>query len=303
MKILIGIMCCIENELEQCLNSIQTQTYLQYDYFLISNLSNKEAHNLLYKTFMDHADDVDLFIKIDADMVLLRPTFFEEVTQKFMHDPTLVHIQIALDDWFTQRKIMGLHIYRSNYQWICNQEAHFVDMVDSPNILGTTINDWNDLAPAAVHCPSPSPFQAFHFGVHKAVKVLQQGRTHQNISFSCTHWSHFQNMEAHYAKTQDLRLALALAGFLHSIKNLYEPRHVDYACGTTREAFEYYESLSENGLDDEIRSFFPYGTGWIPHSFRFEMAIYKAKSKKNIADFLKLFAYAFSNRLNRRKLY
>lgn len=156
MNILVGIMHCIENEFAQCLESIDTRTLPAYGRFVVSNLPNKEAHGTLYRSFMERAYEVDLFIKVDADMVLGSPTFFDECAARFQSDPDLQHLAIAVNDWMTRRRIFGPHVYRSSHGWQETGEVIFVDMVDHPH---QRVADTTDLAPAAVHCLDPSAFQ------------------------------------------------------------------------------------------------------------------------------------------------
>ena len=68
MKILIGILHCIENEYELCIQSLQEQSVKNWNHFVIRDLPNAEAHNALYSRFMEGSKEYDLFLKLDADM-------------------------------------------------------------------------------------------------------------------------------------------------------------------------------------------------------------------------------------------
>ncbi len=70
MKILIGILYCIENERDACVKSIEAQTHRDFDYFIVENLPKKEAHHQLYTRFAASATEYDIFVKLDADMVI-----------------------------------------------------------------------------------------------------------------------------------------------------------------------------------------------------------------------------------------
>ena len=286
MKLLVGILYYIENEFDQCVESIKRQTYQTYDYFVIEKCPNKKAHDKLYAVFMDNSNNYDLFIKIDADMVLSRHTFFEELVEYFSKNKEVPHLQIQLDDWFTQRRIMGLHAYKNTHKWILNNEAYFVDIVDAPG--QPIVNDSTELAPAAIHCPDPSPFQAFHFGVHKAVKVLQRGQMTKQISYSHTHWKNFVFLESHYHRTKEPRLGLAVAGFLHAIRYLYDSSHVDYSSSETRQAFDYYQSMSQKKIEQVTYSLGLYALPFLPCELRYELAIYHNKDDKNFWDIFSL---------------
>jgi len=217
---------------------------------------------------MDRAGEVDLFIKIDADMVLTRPTFFQEVVERFVSEQELTHLLIGVHDWMTNSAIMGLHVFRSSHRWRVgcnNNEALFVDAVD---VNEKITKDWESLAPAAVHCGNPSFFQAFHLGLHKAVKFLQLGRDEVHIKQREIHWRHFKNLDRHYRKTRDRRLGLARIGFLHALAHGYGPRHVDYSCDESQAAFRRYEVLSAKQLEAQARSFGPVAWPFLPFKLR-----------------------------------
>ena len=265
MKILVGTLHSIENELEGCLAAICSQTHAAHDSFLISGKGNKEAHDELYQTFMDRAGEVDLFIKIDADMILTRSTFFEEVVERFSTEPDLTHLLIAVYDWMTNRQIMGLHVFRSSHRWNTSKEAYFVDMVDEKHRME---KDRDQLAPAAIHCGDPSPYQAFHFGLHKAVKFTQLTREDPNLSQRETHWRHFKCLDRHYGETKHHLLALARIGFLHALTHGFHSRHVDYSCVESLDAFEQYAELKIAELDARTREFGPVAWRFLPFQLR-----------------------------------
>jgi hypothetical protein len=268
MKILVGTLHAIENELDACQAAIRAQTHPAHAVFVISGKPNKDAHDELYQNFMDRAGEVDLFIKIDADMVVTRPTFFQEVVERFTADPDLGHLLIAVHDWMTDSLIMGMHVFRSSHRWRCggdNSESLFVDTVDVDEKL---TKDREVLAPAAIHCGDPSPFQAFHFGLHKAVKFSQHGRDNLNLSQRETHWRHFKSLDRHYRRTRDPRLGLARIGFLHALVHGFESRHVDYSCEETHAAFQQYAGLTAAQLDAKARGFGPVAWPIIPFKLR-----------------------------------
>ncbi len=265
MKILVGILHCIENEFGDCIESIEAQTLKTRDHFILSNLPNKDAHDTLYRTFMDRAQDFDLFIKIDADMVLARPRFFEEVAQHFNNSSDLSHLIVAVHDWFTDKSIMGLHVYRSDYRWEVTSETLFVDVFPE---IGKVEKDRSQLAPAALHCPNPSPFQAFHYGVHKGTKFLQSGTKQVAESFRDTHWRHFKSINKHISRNRDRRLLLTKAGFIHALKNDFGAPEVQYDSKRTREAFEFWDSLSNMKIKTRLLRFGPIAWPLVPNKLK-----------------------------------
>ena len=69
-------MYCKENEYDSCKRSISHQDYPVTDFLTVENKPNKEAHDILYSTFSEYPQEYDLFLKLDADMVLTSPEVF-----------------------------------------------------------------------------------------------------------------------------------------------------------------------------------------------------------------------------------
>lgn len=224
-RFLVGVGYCIEREFEDCIESINSQVDCELRVFVLEGLTQKEAHNQLYDNFMAQAGDFDYFIKVDADMVLERPTLFKEIAAKFDRSPELVHLQIGVYDWMTDSLIFGLHVYRSSYNFVPNVERIFVDVASHS---GKFDSDATELAPAALHCRDPSEFQAYHFGLHKGVKFVQKDTMNVREDFRGYHWNHFLNMEKHYLRSKDRRLAFALLGFQDAIRWRWGSDEVDF---------------------------------------------------------------------------
>ena len=244
MRILIGILYCIENELSACIQSIKNQTHQDFDYFIIENLPKKAAHDQLYTKFSASRQAYDIFIKIDADMVLCRSTYFEEVIDAFSKDHELVLLQVAVYDFFSDQLIFGLHNYRNTMRWALRDEVLFTDR---QNTSGKSVNDSTQLAPAAFHCPDPSPFQAFHFGVHKAVKVMQIGRAHKNVKARNIHWDNIQRTKEHFRSNKNKQLGYAILGSEIAFKHQFTHQQVDYHDTLLQ---QHFNSVKDKSLDE-----------------------------------------------------
>lgn len=243
MKLLIGIMYCFENEFGQCIKAIKDQTYRDFDTFVIKRRPNKEAHDLLYRTFMEKNSQYDLFIKIDADMVLARPTLFAEVVEYFQQHPEVDNLQIALDDFFCDRRIYGLHVYGPRYRWKHDQEQIFVDRRSASDSF-LMISDNEELAPAAFHCPNPGCFQSYHYGLHRAVKIMQHGAIRLNYDASMNHFYNLTNIVHHYNRESSLALAFAILGAFDAISQGFRSEHVDFGSQQALAAFSARESAT-----------------------------------------------------------
>lgn len=278
MKILVGVLYCIENEFSQCISSIKQQLYQDYDYFIIRGLTNKEAHNALYETFMKNNGDYDLFIKIDADMVLSRPTFFNEVVEYISNNTTIDDLQIAVNDCFTDRLIYGMHVYSSRMRWEKDSEQVFVDWPDKIRSY-KRVNDYTDLAPAADHCPSPGKLQAFHFGLHKVVKITQYDRKELRYFASLVHWDNILKLAEHFNRDkQNISVAYGILGAYEAIRGKLRARHVNF---NNPESLLLFQKWEVRGDSEVLRVALQLAKMVLilPHNFLLQLIIYPRNNR------------------------
>lgn len=179
-KVMILTLHSGENEFPTCLESIQRQTHADITHKVFSGLGNWEAHNRLYQTIMDSAVDFDIFIKMDADMVFTRSTVVEEICGMFSAMNSLDHMVCPLEDWPTQRAIMGMHVFSNRVTWNTVDDRLFVD--PDPYAPGGKIVLSARGISFATHMESPSLEQAYLFGMHRALKVIQREQPNRKIS-------------------------------------------------------------------------------------------------------------------------
>lgn len=74
---------------------------------------------------------------------------------------------------------MGMHMFSNRVKWTISKEALFVD--PAPKREGEQLVCWDGPSPVAEHSPNPSIEEAFMFGYHRALKVLQRGRWIKDI--------------------------------------------------------------------------------------------------------------------------
>ncbi|WP_421875639.1 hypothetical protein [Marinoscillum sp.] len=243
MRILIGILHCIENEFEDCLTALKAQTYQDWDYFVLRNMPNKEAHDSLYAEFMNKACDFDLFLKVDADMVITRNTFLQELIDQMNVNELFNHFRIGVFDHFTKRIIHAMHVYRSDVKWYKNEELYFVDMVNNQVRTKTFIKASDPLVPAANHCPNPSSFQSFHFGLHKVSKIIQTGASVKNEVMARVHLETVKRVfELHENN-------MCLLGIVWAFSNKVSSKEVDYNSNSVLEAHQYYHNKPTHELE------------------------------------------------------
>ncbi len=279
MKILVGIMYCIENQFNECIAAIKNQQHNQFDYFIVENLPNKTAHDTLYKNFMNNAHKYDLFIKIDADMVLCNSDFFRNVEKKFENNPKLDLLEVWLHDFFTDSLIGSLNIFRNTVTWNICSETVFVDRIVNFSHRQT---DKTELAPAAYHCPNPSLFQAFHFGVHKAVKVLQFGKPDKQYMPACEHWENIEKTRQQFHKTNDIRLGIAVLGAEIAFRKKFTHQEVDFNKPEIHLLFAKYKNYSVRQIANEISRFSFSSFSFLPKIIRRDV-LFKIQSRKILA--------------------
>jgi len=242
-KIFVGVLYSGENEYSQCLRSINDQTYTNFDLHTYENMPKLEAHRSLYHAFLDQKDKYDLLIKIDADMVLTRPNLFEQIVQIFDQNPDMDVLGIAILDFFSGGYINGLNSYRNTVRWELDPANVNADVV----IVGQEkyVFDKTELAPAAFHCKNPSRFQAFHFGVHRGIKVFAP-------KHSTSHWTLLEKTWKNFRNTNDARIGLAILGSELVFSGLLTKEDVDYTNPRLTVVFEKYKNLSSSQVRREV---------------------------------------------------
>ena len=272
LRLLVCTLFTQENEFEECVKSIQIQNYRHFEHIVFENLPNKEAHDALYSSFFDNSAEFDLLVKVDADMVLTDRDFFGKLAEKFCTLPWLEHLEIAVHDFFSDQLIWGLHVYRNTFQWKKKEETLFTDLVPMDN--KRKLSDADDLAPAAIHCKNPGRFQSFHYGIHKAVKIMQPDRKDKKPSYSKYHWDIIQKTWNHFLTTKDVRLGLSVLGAEFAFLNKLQPGHLDYTNPYCYDHFIEYENYDFGQIFQEINRFRNWNWGFLPDEMRRDVISY-----------------------------
>lgn len=205
MRILVGTLYTIENEFDDCCRAIAAQSHSDFEHFVLRNLPNKNAHDSLYLAFMARADEFDLFMKVDADMVIRERDFFRRVVDAFEADDELDVLHTTVQDFLSNQSLWGLATYRNTVRWnVDSGGALFVDRVLDRSTVRKKLSVHSGLAPAATHCANPSIYQAFHFGCHRALKALDGREDYQ--------WQILRRVYRNYLRTGDRRVGAACLG-------------------------------------------------------------------------------------------
>jgi len=251
-RVLIGTLYCGENEFEALKQSLCDQTYPHWEHVVYKDLPNKEAHDRLYRTFMEEQDDFDLFLKLDADMVFRSDEGLEQIVRIFEETSSLDHLTLAVRDWYSDSLIEGLHTFSDRAQWETREESRFVD--PSPIIPGKKRKLWTEPAPVVDHSPDPSPFQAFRFGVHRTLKVVQRDRWIMRFRQATGQWNLLRSCWEHFEEVGDRRLGLAALGAYLTMNGQVEPERYDQDQERLQKTFRRYSHLDSSQLHNRLRA-------------------------------------------------
>ncbi len=248
LKVLVGTMSAAENELEQCKDAITRQKY-PHEHVLIAGLCEKEATQALMDRFT--ASDADVLIKVDADMVLLDTSFISRVVEIFAHGNDIDLLQMAILDYFSGDLIQGINAYRRNFGWNASaQDALFTDRTEVAH--ERRLVTWTTFADAAIHCPDPSPFQAFHFGVHRGMKVVQPNANKFSVDRAEEQATYLEKTWQHFELRRDPRLGLACVGYELALTEPFTIEQLAYSNPFLEERFRPYEGWDAARLRDEV---------------------------------------------------
>lgn len=277
MRIYAGTLHTIENEYEECVASIQRQTHPHFEHCVFDNLPNKLAHTTLFQSFLDRAAEFDVLVKVDADMVLLSDTLFADIAATLEQNPWAEILTIQVLDFFANTQIWGLNAYRNTVRWELDRENLFVDRPNTP--AEKYLKDSTRLAPAAIHCKNPSPYQAFHYGVHRGLKVIQPGRRELVESSSITHWSFLRRVDANFRVAGDVRVGLAVLGAEMAFAGRFAPPDLDYGNPRMQSVLAEYARLDAGQLARKIRQMQLLNFGYLPGSLRRKVICQRYRSR------------------------
>lgn len=251
MKILVGIMHSNEPQVEDCIKSVNNQKYNDhYDYFVISGLTKREAHDKLYSQFMNKQDEFDIFIKLDGDMVIERSDFFIFIEEKFKRYINLDWIRLEVFDYFLQENMSGLNIYSNTVRWDTNSNNFFTDRTMIKNSVRKDIG----IVPSEkwiTHCKDASLYQAFNFGFHRAIKAFQFN-SNKKI-YSTLQWNAFLRIsKLNNANPSKMNL-LIIASLAYVVINKIGDAAINEKSKEKKETFLFLSQLSVDELMNYIK--------------------------------------------------
>lgn len=189
-RVFVGTLSCGEGELELCKDAVLAQQDVSVTHCVLSSMPEREAHDALWREWEGARAHHDLFVKVDADTVLVDPWVLSTIMSVFAANaPRLTGMQLPILDYFTDGPIAGLNAFSPAVEFQRSPELH-CDRADighrvvlkcphddmSPSMLAAVANILHvELpvklpVPAARHCFAATDAQAFHFGLHRALK-------------------------------------------------------------------------------------------------------------------------------------
>jgi hypothetical protein len=169
-RIFVGTLSSGEAEFDSCKAAILLQQNIVIEHCVISGLQEQEAHEALWQTWNKVKDTFDLFVKIDADTVLLDNNALRNVYDLFAADSNITGAQVLLHDYFTDQLIAGMNFFTPQVLFVKAKSRLYCDRADTNHNIVLRGDAVAHLAPIGNHCQSPSPVQAFHFGLHRMLK-------------------------------------------------------------------------------------------------------------------------------------
>lgn len=256
-RFLVLTLHCGENEIDDCKASVARQNAVSAEQVVFSNLGNIEAHRTLYQEIMTRAGEFDFFLKLDADMVLSHDSALAEVAQYFAAHPGLDHLAVEVNDHFTGSRMASVHTFSPRVTWpLSANQTLFVD--PSPQIPGTRAVHPADIAPFVEHAPNPHPFQAFHFGVHRALKIVQRNQFFKSVFRMKAQIDVLSDLERHYDATGRETLGIALMGATMVLRGEIHQDSGDKDSATVRAGFETVARMSAQDIRRDITA----SAGW-----------------------------------------
>jgi hypothetical protein len=248
LRFLILTLSSGENEFDACCESVRSQGHALHEHRIFKDLSKADAHARLYGTIMESGGDFDLFLKLDADMVLADDRVLSRIATCFDANPELDHLVLGVADWFTDTDMIGVHTFSRRARWRPNPSGLFTD--PDPVFPGRKIVIRRPRPVVVHHGADPDPFQAFSFGVHRAMKACQSHLDrHDKRPFAARmSWQVLTRVWRHYQDCEDLRLGLAVRGADLVLRGQLPATAVNRADTALVEAYRRASSLAPSEL-------------------------------------------------------
>ena len=264
LRVLVITLRTFENEFEECVASINRQTYPNFSHLVLEDLPSTEANRVLYQTFIDRADEFELLMRVDADMVLENENLLASIVDTMAKREFIDLFTMNIHDFFTNCLIPGLHVYRNTVQFPVDDPFEPERPIVSK---ANTIVDRSKRGFEVRHCKNPSSLQALHYGIHRGVK-LREWMRRKNIRrsrwYAWTIWRTWRN----FLTRRDKRLAFAVIGGELGLTGLFKVDHFSHQTELPKRVLKMLERLDGVALENVIRSIRQKTWGGLPAPLR-----------------------------------
>lgn len=246
LSILVGILKTSEPQIHELIDFLDRQLLPEDDVFIIENLPKNEAHDKLYATFQNRANDFDLFLKIDADMTIEDIRFLPFLRSKFSQNPILDWLHIHIWDCLLEKNISGLNIYSNRVQWNKNIDNVFTDrtMVSQSIVKSEIITEPEEKF--IYHCKNPSLEQAVNFGMHRSIKAFQFGT--KNPKRNTVHGLVFFEMIKSYFLRPSSKKLIVLTAYLKTVEYRLSAEAINRDSNKRMELIEELRGMSNTRM-------------------------------------------------------
>ena len=170
-KVLIVTTYVDELQLSKCKQSVKSQLFITATHYVVSGLDflSSQRHTLyLFDTFKSKYDYV---LKLDADMILLRPDVISNMILK-LEKLSVDRLSAHVYDYYTASNIFGIHLLRA-----ASVPSYDTDLVSLPQAdkCISLINPhfiYTPFLPIVSHGYKASVSQALRFGFNRGRKLL-----------------------------------------------------------------------------------------------------------------------------------
>lgn len=240
--VLVGTLHSNEGDFEKCCASVNGQRDVTVIHRVISGLNEKDAHNALWDEHRKLWPNFDVFVKVDADMVLRSTTTLKEICE-CLESRQATSLRAPLHDYMTDKLINGMHAYTNKVTFTETTDALYCDrnacMNDSMILVEKDLP--SSLRPVGKHCHYATPIQAFRYAYHRSIK--NQRDTMQDLIYA---W------RRHGDRTRGMGvIAVMLAAKLVKLHGSdYNDAAFDASFRDAERRYdEYVQAINENRLD------------------------------------------------------
>ncbi len=253
-RVMIGTLCSGEPEFKACVQSIKRQGYGNFEHVVISNLPKKRAMDSLYRKFL--ASDFEILIKIDADMVVLDEQFVERVVNVLRWNPKVALLQMAITDFYSGCEIQGVNAYTKQMAWnSAAQDPLFTDKTNTRSDMRLVV--WSTFRRSVIHAPNSDEFHAFHFGVHRAIKVRASAGEPEGWERAIEQFMYLERTFEHYKLRRSRNLLFASLGGELALHGAFDVSALDYENPLLRSESDALGRLTTSELErklDDLRA-------------------------------------------------